>query len=268
MPMASISSANPLISINGVSKTYRTNRNTSTVALSSADLQIKSGEFISFVGPSGCGKTTLLNIISGLIRPTAGTIAFDGQPLTEPSSEISLVFQKPVLLPWRTILENVMLPIEILGLTPRGKYLAAAKSLLDMVGLSGFENAYPRELSGGMQQRASIARALIYDTRVLLMDEPFAALDAMTRDELNLELLRIWKMTGKTIVFVTHNIPEAVLLSNRVVVMSARPGKVREVIDVDIPGERNQDLIGNPQFGHIVGHIRGLLQKVETRHDN
>jgi NitT/TauT family transport system ATP-binding protein len=250
----------PLLQLIGVAKTYRTLRDTSVVALSATTLDIRPGEFISIVGPSGCGKTTLLNLVAGLIRPSHGEIRFRGRTTDGPTTEVGLVFQRPVLLPWRRILDNVLLPVEVIGLRPRAAYADRARALLAMVGLGGFEDAYPRELSGGMQQRAAIARALVYDTSVLLMDEPFAALDAMTREELNLELLRIWEATGRTIVFVTHNIPEAVLLSDRSVVMTPRPGQVKAVIDVDLARPRGLDLLGEPRFGKLAGDIRALLR--------
>ena len=242
-----------------VAKTYRPLNRAEVVAVSPTSLRIADGEFVSLVGPSGCGKTTLLNLISGLILPTAGEILFNGTPANGPTGEMSLVFQRPVLLPWRKIIDNVMLPVEVMKLKPRADYQQRARELLDLVGLHGFEDAYPKELSGGMQQRAAIARALVYDTRVLLMDEPFAALDAMTRDELNMELMRIWQVTGRTIIFVTHNIPEAVLLSDRIVVMTPRPGKVREILSVDIPRPRSIETMADPRFGELANHIRGML---------
>ena len=252
--------APPVLEVVGVEKTYRTRRDSGTVALARTSLAFAAGEFVSVVGPSGCGKTTLLNLMAGLIKPSAGTIRFRGQPADGPSPEVSVVFQRPVLLPWRKIIDNVLLPVEVIGLRPRARYEQKARDLLAMVGLQGFEDAYPRELSGGMQQRAAIARALVHESRVLLMDEPFAALDAMTREELNLELLRIWQATGLTIVFVTHNIPEAVLLSDRIVVMTARPGQVRAIIPVELERDRTLSLFGDPRFGRISDQIRGLLR--------
>jgi NitT/TauT family transport system ATP-binding protein len=248
-----------IIDLLAVEKRYRTLDRRAIVALSPTTLSITDGEFISIVGPSGCGKTTLLNMISGLIPPSGGEIRFRGRRHDGPSSDLGLVFQRPVLLPWRRVIDNVLLPVEVMRLQPRASYAARARELLGMVGLGGFENAFPRELSGGMQQRAAIARTLVYETSVLLMDEPFAALDAMTREELNLELLRIWEMTGRTIVFVTHNIPEAVLLSDRVVVMTPRPGQVRAVIEVDLDRPRSLSLMGDPHFGRIADEIRRLL---------
>jgi NitT/TauT family transport system ATP-binding protein len=250
----------PLLQLVGVAKTYRTLRDSAVVALSPTTLEIRPGEFVSIVGPSGCGKTTLLNLMAGLIRPSAGRILFRGRNADGPSTEVGLVFQRPVLLPWRRVLDNVLLPVEVIGLRPRAAYREKARTLLAMVGLAGFEDAYPRELSGGMQQRAAIARALVYDSSVLLMDEPFAALDAMTREELNLELLRIWQATGRTIIFVTHNIAEAVLLSDRIVVMTPRPGQVKAVIEVDLARPRSLALLGEPRFGQLAAQIRALLR--------
>jgi len=255
-----------IMALRSVEKTYRTLDRGGIVALSPTTIEVREGEFLSIVGPSGCGKTTLLNLMAGLILPSAGEIRFKGEPSSGPSPEIGLVFQRPVLLPWRRVLDNVLLPVEVMGLKPPADYAAKARELLSMVGLSGFENAYPRELSGGMQQRAAIARALVYESSLLLMDEPFAALDAMTREELNIELLRIWRMTGRTIVFVTHNIPEAVLLSDRIVVMTPRPGKVKTIIPVDIPRPRTLSLMGDPEFGKTADRIRALLRSDAGAH--
>ncbi|MEO4001911.1 ABC transporter ATP-binding protein [Mesorhizobium sp. CAU 1732] len=244
--------------IDAVSKTYQTRNRASVVALAPSTLSIRDGEFVSILGPSGCGKTTLLNLIAGLLTPTSGSIAIHGSPVADQAS-IGYVFQRPVLLPWRRIIDNVLLPAEVLGLEPREEYAERARQLLTMIGLQGFENAYPAELSGGMQQRVAIARALAFDSPVLLMDEPFAALDAMTREDLNLELQRIWKATGRTMIFVTHNIPEAILLSDRIVVMTPRPGRILEVLDVDIPRPRSLSVMGHPRFGEIADHIRSLF---------
>jgi NitT/TauT family transport system ATP-binding protein len=262
VPPQGAAEVKPLLDLAAVAKTYDTLDGGTVVALSPTDLTVKPGEFVSIVGPSGCGKTTLLNLVTGLIKPTGGTIQFHGKVMNGPSPEIGIVFQKPVLLAWRSVIENVMLPIEVMRLRPVEKYRERAKQLLATVGLEGFEDRYPRELSGGMQQRAAIARTLVYDSRLLLMDEPFAALDAMTREELNLELLRIWQLTGRTILFVTHNIPEAVLLSDRVVVMTPRPGKIREIVPVSLERPRTLELMGTAPFGEIVNHIRSLLYGV------
>jgi NitT/TauT family transport system ATP-binding protein len=215
-------------------------------------------EFIAIVGPSGCGKSTLLKLVTGLRAPSAGQLFVYGRQVTKPRGDVGIVFQNPVLLPWRTILENVALPIDVLGLDGAlGR--ERARDLLALVGLHGFENAYPNELSGGMQQRAAIARALVYDAPLLLMDEPFGALDAMTREQMNLELQRIWSASAKTVVFITHSIPEAVFLADRIVVMSARPGRVLETLDNPIPRLRNLDDMLKPEFGQLVRDIRHLL---------
>jgi NitT/TauT family transport system ATP-binding protein len=249
-----------LVEVLGASKTYRTVSRKEVFALEPTRLTIAPGEFVAVVGPSGCGKTTLLNMMAGLLPSTSGEIQFQGRRLEGPHQEIGIVFQRPVLLPWRRIVDNVMLPVEVMNLRPREEYRRRTQALLEMVGLTGFEHAYPQELSGGMQQRAAIARALVYDSKLLLMDEPFAALDALTREEMNMELLRIWDLTKKAIVFVTHNIPEAVLLSDRIVVMTPRPGRVREIIEVDLPRPRSLSLMGNPRFGALADHIRSLFK--------
>jgi NitT/TauT family transport system ATP-binding protein len=249
-----------LIEVMGASKTYRTVSRKEVFALEPTRLTIAPGEFVAVVGPSGCGKTTLLNMMAGLLPSTSGEIQFQGRRLEGPHQEIGIVFQRPVLLPWRRIVDNVMLPVEVMNLRPREEYRRRTQQLLEMVGLTGFEHAYPQELSGGMQQRAAIARALVYDSKLLLMDEPFAALDALTREEMNMELLRIWDLTKKAIVFVTHNIPEAVLLSDRIVVMTPRPGRVREIIEVDLPRPRSLSLMGNARFGALADHIRSLFK--------
>jgi NitT/TauT family transport system ATP-binding protein len=250
----------PILQLTDVAKTYRTRDGRSTHAVRPFTLAVHPGEFLSIVGPSGCGKTTVLNMMTGLVRPSAGNISFKGIPLDGPSTEMSLVFQRPVLLPWRRIINNVLLPAEVMKRRPWQRYVEKAHELLAMVGLQSFSQAYPHELSGGMQQRASIARALVTDSQVLLMDEPFAALDAMTREEMNLELMRIWALTRRTIVFVTHNISEAVLLSDRIIVMSARPGMVREVITVGLDRPRTMSLLGDQRFGAIADRVRRLLE--------
>jgi NitT/TauT family transport system ATP-binding protein len=215
------------IHIEGLEKTYASKGGRVT-ALAQVDLTIRQTEFITLVGPSGCGKSTLLKLIAGLIRPSRGRLLHDGVALTRPPRDVGIVFQEAVLLEWRSVLDNVLLPAEILGLD-KAKARARAMRLLNLVGLAGFERCFPRELSGGMQQRASICRALIHNPSVLLMDEPFAALDAMTREELGFELLRIWDTDKKTVIFVTHNITEAILLADRVVAMSRRPGRIAKI---------------------------------------
>jgi NitT/TauT family transport system ATP-binding protein len=245
------------VTIEKLHKTYLTTTGR-TVALQDVNLTICKDEFIALVGPSGCGKSTLLRALSALIRPSKGRVMIDGVPLTKPSNEIGVVFQQAVLLPWRSVLENVLLPAEILRLDLR-KARTRARDLLNMVGLSGFEARYPGELSGGMQQRAAICRALIHNPTMLLMDEPFAALDAMTREELGLELLRIWAAEKKTIVFVTHNINEAILLSDRVVAMSARPGRISEIVSVELPRPRTLDMEFLPKFKSYSDRVRATI---------
>lgn len=227
-------------------------------ALDQVNLNVRAGEFISVVGPSGCGKSTLLKLITGLRAPTAGRITVNDKLVTGPRSDVGIVFQSPVLLPWRTTLENVMLPVDILHLDKR-KYEARARELLELVGIEAFAQAYPQELSGGMQQRAAIARALVYDAPILIMDEPFGALDAMTREQMNVEVQRIWEASGKTVIFITHSIPEAVLLADRVVLMSPRPGRILKVMDIDIPRSRTLDDMVTPAFGNYVREIRAAL---------
>ncbi len=210
------------------------------------------------VGPSGCGKSTLMKMVAGLLGYTSGTLERLGKPVEKPGPDVGVVFQAPVLLPWRTILENVLLPSEIRGtITPAVR--ARAHELLALVGLTGFESRYPHELSGGMQQRAGIVRALVHDPRILLMDEPFGALDAMTRDQMNEELLKIWSANRKTVIFITHSITEAVFLSDRVFVMTARPGRLAEIIDVELPRPRSIEMVNSDRFGVYANHIRSLL---------
>lgn len=231
---------------------------TSVHALDRISLEVNDREFIAIVGPSGCGKSTLLKLVTGLRPPTSGRLFVYGKEVTRPRGDVGIVFQNPVLLPWRTILENVTLPIDVLKLD-RVRGRERARELLALVGLEGFEKSYPDELSGGMQQRAAIARALVYDAPLLLMDEPFGALDAMTREQMNLELQRIWDASGKTVVFITHSIPEAVFLADRIVVMSARPGHVLEVLENPVPRMRSLDDMLQPEFGMLVREIRKLL---------
>jgi len=246
------------IQISDLHKTYQT-RTGPTVALQRVDLTIHQNEFVTLVGPSGCGKSTLLKIIDLLIAPSRGAVFFDGMPLAAPSRDVGMVFQEPVLLPWRVILDNVMLPAEVLGLD-LVQARRRAMDLLSLVGLAGFEQRYPKELSGGMQQRAAICRSLVHDPSILLMDEPFAALDAMTREDLGFELLRIWDLYKKTVVFVTHQISEAILLADRVVAMSPRPGRIEKVIDVELPRPRRLDMQFSPEFKQYSDEIRTLIR--------
>lgn len=247
-----------MIEVARLDKTFVTVRNERIHALSDISLSVAEREFVTIVGPSGCGKSTLLKIVAGLLGATRGRVLLAGTPVDRPRQDIGIVFQNPVLLPWRTVLDNVLLPAEVQGL-PRAPARARARELLSMVGLGGFENKYPMELSGGMQQRAAISRALVHDPNILLMDEPFGALDAMTREQMNLDLQRIWLEAGKTVILITHSIPEAVFLGDRVIVMSARPGKIARVVDVDIARPRSIDVMGEPDFGRMTGEIRRLL---------
>jgi NitT/TauT family transport system ATP-binding protein len=220
----------------GLSKVFRRGAR-ETHALESVDLEVGQGEFVAIVGPSGCGKSTLLRLVAGLIPATGGTITVGGRQVRGPQTDLGIVFQSPVLLDWRTVLANVLLQVELRGLA-RGEYVDRAHRLLARVGLGDFSDRYPRELSGGMRQRASIVRALIHDPPLLLMDEPFGALDALTREQMRIDLEELWLTTRKTVVFITHSIDEAVLLADRVIVMSARPGRIERVIPIDLPRPR------------------------------
>ena len=233
-----------------------------TYALRDVSFDVYEGEFVSVIGPSGCGKTTLLYCISGLEPLVEGRILLDGRPVEGPrSGEVGLVFQKAVLLSWRTVMDNVLLPIEVFGRS-RASYASRATDLIDLVGLTGFADYLPGKLSGGMQQRAAIVRSLIFEPRVLLMDEPFGALDAQTREHMNMVLLRVWEATRKTIVFVTHDLEEAAFLSNRVVVLTARPGTVREIVDVPLPWPRTIQMRYSEDFVRLARRLRGLLDVV------
>jgi len=212
--------------------------NRAFLAVDSASLEVRSGEFVSLVGPSGCGKTTLLNAVDGLIPITGGTLTLDGRRITKPGEDRAMVFQQPSLLPWRTVIGNVIYGLELQGELSKDAAKERALSLIKLVGLSGFEQSFPSELSGGMQQRVNLARALAIDPELLLLDEPFAALDAQTREFMQLELLRVWAETRKTMLFVTHDIKEAVYLADRVVVFTARPGRVKLSVDIDLPRPR------------------------------
>jgi NitT/TauT family transport system ATP-binding protein len=247
-----------LISARGLSKVYAGARSGEVTALSALDFDIYDGEFVSVVGQSGCGKSTLLKLLAGLLPYTAGSIELNGKPLAGPSPEAAVVFQSPVLLPWRTVLENVLLPIEFRKLAP-ARYRQSALDLLAMVGLRDFAQRYPFELSGGMQQRAAIVRALVQEPRLLLMDEPFGALDAMTREQMNLELMRIWSASRKTVIFVTHSIAEAIFLSDRVIAMTARPGRIADILSIDLPRPRDLSVINTDRFGRYAAHLRSLL---------
>ena len=244
----------------GVSLTFQTNDG-EVQALANVNLQVGEGDFVSFIGPSGCGKTTLLRVIADLERPTAGTILVNGVSPGEARLQrhYGYIFQAPALYPWRTIERNVMLPLEIMGFDAKERR-ARMEKYLKLVNLSGFERKFPWQLSGGMQQRASIARALSFDPALLLMDEPFGALDEIVRDHLNEQLLRLWNQTGKTVMFVTHSIPEAVFLSTRIVVMSPRPGRIIDVIACDFPRDRTLEIRETPEFLKIAQRVRAGLR--------
>ena len=247
----------PLITLVDVSKVFAGGAK-SVTALERVGFEIQPGNFVSIVGPSGCGTSTLLKIVSGLLPPSSGMVTVHGKQVDSPLENVGMVFQAPVLLKWRNVLDNVLLPVEFAKLD-LPSHVDKARALIDLVGLAGFEDMYPHELSGGMQQRASLCRALVTDPQLLLMDEPFGALDAMTRDELDMELLRIWEERKKTVLFVTHGIQEAVFLSDIVFVMSARPGRLLEKIAVDLPRPRSMEMMSSAKFGEHTLRIRALL---------
>jgi len=240
-----------------VEKTYNSG-STEVVALGEVSFTVHEGEFVTVVGRSGCGKTTLLKLTAGLLTPTAGTIRVAGARVRAPLTNVGIVFQSPVLLAWRKTIDNVLLQIEARRLNVK-THRQRAMELLELAGLKGFEEKYPHELSGGMQQRVSISRALIHNPPLLLMDEPFGALDAITRDEMNLELVRIWSEAKKTVLFITHSIPEAVFLGDRVIVMTPRPGKISEIVEIDLPRPRTSAVRDDARFISYVKHIRESL---------
>lgn len=253
-----------IVSFANVGMTFNQGSPKATVALKDINLTIAPGEFVSLIGPSGCGKSTLLRLVGDLLTPTSGEIKVAGKSARQArlDQEYGMVFQAPVLLEWRTIMKNVMLPME-LRKASRKEQLDRAQQLLEMVELKGFERHYPWQLSGGMQQRAAIARALAIHPRLLLMDEPFGALDEMTRERMNLELHRIWQQTGTTVIFVTHSIAEAVFLSTRIVVMSARPGEILHVTDVALPKQRDINTREDPAFFTLETEVREWLRKAK-----
>jgi NitT/TauT family transport system ATP-binding protein len=251
-----------VVQLQGVDKVFGGGDQPATTALEGIDLAIRAGEFLSLIGPSGCGKSTLLRIIGDLTAPSRGTVVVNGKPADRArrDRDYGMVFQAPVLFEWRTVEDNVKLPLEIQG-AGSAKRTARAREMLELVELGDFLGHYPYQLSGGMQQRVAIARALAFEPAILLMDEPFGALDEMTRERMNSEVLRIWERTGTTVVFVTHSIPEAVFLSSRVVVMSARPGRITKVIDVDLPRPRNEDTRETPRYFELVTEVREALRR-------
>jgi NitT/TauT family transport system ATP-binding protein len=250
----------PVIATRGLGKTYATSAGEKIDALTQVSFDVGQGEFVSLVGPSGCGKTTVMRILAGLVVDYSGSVSVGGRIVHGPTPEIGVVFQDANLMPWRTVLANVMLPGQVLRLDKKACE-ARAMELLALVGLSGFEKKLPGELSGGMRQRAAIARALLHDPRILLMDEPFGALDAMTRDNMNVELARIAAEAGKTVFLITHSIAESVFLSDRVLVMSSRPGRIIEAINIDLPRQRGLDVVADPIFAATVLRIRRLLEQ-------
>ncbi len=254
-----------IVAVRGVQKRFSIGGDT-TLALEEVDLRVEAGEFVSLIGPSGCGKSTLLRIIGDLTAPSAGSVEVNGKPAhrARHDRDYGIVFQAPVLFDWRTIDSNVQLPLEIVG-TPRRERAQRASEMLALVELSDFRRHHPWQLSGGMQQRAAIARALVLEPRLLLMDEPFGALDEMTRERMNDELLRIWERTGTTVIFVTHSIPEAVFLSSRVVIMSPRPGRITRIIPIDLPRPRDDATRETPRYFELVTEVREALRGGELR---
>ena len=249
----------------GVEKIYASPRGP-VHALQDIDLAVGEREFLSVLGPSGCGKSTLLKCVAGLERVSGGAVTVKGEPVTAPPDDMGVVFQRDILLDWRTILDNVLITAEFRRLDRRA-YMDRARDLLALYGLSGFEDRHPWELSGGMRQRAAICRALLTDPELLLMDEPFGALDAMTRDDLNVELQRIWTESRKTVLFITHSITEAVYLSDRVVVMARNPGRIAEVIDIDLPRPRSLALRETAPFAAYTSHIRETFTRLGGLHE-
>lgn len=252
------------ISVKNTTKIFNEGQPNEVVALKNIDLEIKPHEFVSLIGPSGCGKSTLLRLIGDLIKPTSGEVLVNGKPAAQARAEqdYGFVFQAATLYEWRTVSKNVQLPLEMMGFNPADR-AAKAQEMLELVELGEFGNHYPWQLSGGMQQRVSIARSLAFDPPILLMDEPFGALDEMTRERMNLELQNIWDRTGTTIIFVTHSIPEAVFLSSRVVMLSPRPGQIADIIDIDLPMPRTNATREDPSYFEQVNKLRDLLRKIE-----
>ena len=255
------STSPPLISVENVNMIFRS-RGQETVALKDAALEVQAGEFISLIGPSGCGKTTLLRLLADLETPTSGTLTLSGMTPAQARANraYGYVFQAPVLYDWRTVMGNVMLPLEVMNF-PKAERVARVREMLKLVGLEKFEKSFPWQLSGGMQQRVSIARALAFDPKLLFMDEPFGALDEITRENLNMELLKLWRETQKTVLFVTHSIEEAVFLSTRVVVMCARPGRIVQVLEVDLGSVRDEKTRESKEFFEICTRVREALRE-------
>lgn len=244
----------PAVSVDGLTKTFETRP-----AIESLSFEVRENEFVTLVGPSGCGKSTTLRIIAGLVRPTSGTVRTRGREVRGPIPDAAMVFQSPVLLPWRKTVENILFTAEMRGKDP-DEYRQRAGELVRLAGLEGFERSYPHELSGGMQQRVAICRALLLDPPVLLMDEPFGALDIMTRERMGFELQRIWTATKNTVLFVTHSITEAVLLSDTIIVMTARPGRAKAVIPVDLPRPRSAKTLTDTRFVELAAAVRDNIE--------
>ena len=261
--MADMQNSNVEIMLKDIGMVYKTNDGRDVTALTGVSLDIQKGEFISLLGPSGCGKTTLLRIIADLLQPTSGEISIAGESPRDArlSKKYGIVFQSPVLYDWRTVKKNIMLPLEIMHI-PKAEREDRAMKMLDIVGLTEFANHYPNQLSGGMQQRVGIARALAIQPQILLMDEPFSALDEFTKEKLHEDLLRIWAKTNKTIIVVTHNIQEAVFLSRRICVLSPHPGRLSAVIDVDLPRPRTMDIKDTPEFTAYVAKVRNSFEGI------
>jgi NitT/TauT family transport system ATP-binding protein len=258
-PRQAIEDAEPFVRISRVEKTFAGSGRGALKAVDNVSFDIRAGEFISIVGPSGCGKSTLMMMVSGLSLPTAGEISIDSEMVRRPYTNLGIVFQRDALLEWRTVLDNVLLQVDISRLN-RKEMLPKAQDLLARAGLSGFDKYYPWELSGGMRQRVAICRALLNDPALLLMDEPFGALDAMTREQMNLDLQRIWIQNRKTVLFITHSISEAVFLSDRVIVMTPRPGRIAADLQIDLPRPRKLAIRETAQFGTYVAQIRETFQ--------
>jgi len=254
--------ATAAIEISAVSHSFQT-KTGSLKVLDEIQLTVADGEFVSVVGPSGCGKSTLMRIVAGLVRASSGSVRVAGLLITDPAPNVGIVFQKATLLPWRSVVGNIELQIEMRNL-PKSSFAGQLKRMIALTGLSGFEKALPHELSGGMQQRVALCRALIHDPLILLMDEPFGALDAMTREAMNVELQRVWMESRKSVLFITHSISEAIFLSDRIVIMSPRPGVVAAIVEVDLPRPRNFNMVGSSSFGAAMAQVRKALDAIGT----
>ncbi|MER2192265.1 MAG: ABC transporter ATP-binding protein [Solibacillus sp.] len=247
-----------IIEVRNLNQQFKTTSGKTVIALENANLSIGNTEFVSILGPSGCGKSTIMQIMAGLLKQTSGEVLLKGKPMKGTSKDVGVVFQKPALFPWRPVVDNILLSAEVLGLDKQQSKVRA-QELLEMIGLGEMGNLYPYELSGGMQQRVGIARALMHDPEILFMDEPFGALDALTRENMGLELLKIWEMKRKTVVFITHSVNEALFLADRIIVMSPRPGRIVEDFQVDLPRPRGLDVMSSPGFNEAAAYLRNLL---------